>query len=408
MARELQYTVWGGLMSVTRHIAAPEGAAPGRERARRRYRVVAVEDAAGLEKFAPGWDALVAGAPNRVHTVAYAWISSFFEHCLGPGVCSRCLVALDGDAVVGVLPVVLTRKYWSVLTKSQVRPPVNPQTFAADLVCRSEDSDAIVEAMFAALDRMIPSAWEVEFGHISELSPVLSPTACSAYLSFVELDGFGRFVTTGGSFDSYLASLRPHFARNLRRVARKFHRLDGARVERHGGEGAQDEHLEEFLALEASGWKGRRGTAIANDPSLGAFYRDFTRRLRASGWLEWRVLRAEGKAIASQMTARVGGVLYLWKIAYDERYTAYAPGNLLMLDTIEDAFRSPDIDEVNCLTNSAWNEDWNMSVRRYYRVTVWPKRALPFLAGYCRKRAKAAARRVPGARRLRRAMRRSS
>jgi len=395
-------------MSVSRHIAAPEGAAPGRDSDRSGYRVVAVDDDAGLDAFAPGWDALVARAPNRVHTVAFAWISAFFEHCLGLGARGRCLVALDGDAVVGVLPVVFTRKYRSVLTKSEVCPPVSPQTFAADLVCRSEDSDAIVDALFAELDRMTPSAWELEFDHVSELSPVLSPTARAAYLSFVELDGFGRFVSTGGSFESYLASLSPRFARNLRRVERKFHRLGGARVERHAGEHAWEEHLEEFLALEASGWKGRRGTAIANDPSLVAFYRDFTRRLGASGWLEWRVLRAEGRGIASQMTARIGGVLYLWKIAYDERYTAYAPGNLLMLDTIEDAFGSPDIDEVNCLTNSAWNEDWNMSVRRYYRVTVWPKRALPFLAGYCRKRAKAAARRVPWARRLRRAMRRSS
>jgi CelD/BcsL family acetyltransferase involved in cellulose biosynthesis len=408
MARELQHAIWGALMSVYRHIAASEGAAPGRDRARRDYRLVDVDDAAGLDAFAPGWDALVAGAPNRVHTIAHAWISAFFEHCLGADARSRCLVALDGDAVVGVLPVVLTRKYGSVLTKSQVCPPVSPQTFAADLVCRSEDSDAIVDSLFAELDRLIPSAWELEFGHVSELSPVLAPTARAAYLSFVELDGFGRFVSTGGSFDAYLATLRPHFARNLRRVKRKFHRLDGAHIERHAGEGAREEHLDEFLALESSGWKGRRGTAIANDASLVAFYRDFTRRLRASGWLEWRVLRAEGRAIASQMTARIGSVLYLWKIAYDERYTAYAPGNLLMLDTIEDAFRSPDIDEVNCLTNSAWNEDWNMSVRRYYRVTVWPKRVLPFLAGYCRKRAKAAARRVPGVIRLRRAMRRSS
>jgi hypothetical protein len=101
-------------------------------------------------------------------------------------------------------------------------------------------------------------------------------------------------------------------------------------------------------------------------------------------------------------------VMYLWKIAYDEAYSAYAPGNVLLLRAIEHAFESPDIDEINCLTDSPWNRDWNMGHRDYFRVTVWPKRLLPFLAGYCRVRSKMVLKRVPGVRTIHRYMGRAA
>jgi hypothetical protein len=105
------------------------------------------------------------------------------------------------------------------------------------------------------------------------------------------------------------------------------------------------------------------------------------------------------------MAVKIGRVLYLWKIAYDERYRPYAPGNALMLQTIRRAFETGDTDEVNCLTNSAWNRDWNMERRTYYNVTVWPRRLLPFLAGYCRARAKDYLRKAPYAKACYRAVR---
>jgi len=74
-----------------------------------------------------------------------------------------------------------------------------------------------------------------------------------------------------------------------------------------------------------------------------AFYREFARPLYDRGWLQRHTLRAEGKVIASHMAVRIEPVLYLWKIAYDEHYSADAPGNVLMAHTIKSAFESSDI-----------------------------------------------------------------
>ena len=350
-----------------------------------------------LERYATPWDDLVARAPNRVHSISHAWIAAFLAHLVGPDQGYACLLAFADDTLIGAMPLLISRKYFSLLTKSEVCPPTSPETFASDLICRANDADGIIDVMVRALDRFLPSAWELEFHHISECSPVVGyfSNGGSSWLSAVEFDGVGNVVLTTGSFDDYLGSLRTSFARNLRRVDRKIRALPDFEVESLTGERAHAGVLDDFLELEASGWKGKGGTAIREDPRQVAFYRDFTRRMRERGWLEWNVLRAEGKILAAHMAVKIDRVLYLWKIAYDEEYKAYAPGNVLMANTLRTAFESAGTDEVNCLTSTEWNQNWNMTGRRYYNVTVWPKRTLPFFAGYCRKQSKAILGKIP-------------
>jgi hypothetical protein len=356
------------------------------------------------------WDRLAAEAPARVHTISYAWIASFFEHLVEPGADCRCLLVFRGGDLVGVLPFVVTRKYFSAITKTDVCAPTSEQTFASDLVCRCEDSASIIDAMIEALHCFLPGAWELTFHHVSRGSQVVDRFARNGHpaLCHSQFDGYGNFIRTDGSFEEYVRSLKPHFAANLRRVSRKSERLPGFRLDVLTGAQAETRRLEDFLLLEASGWKGRGGTAIKHNAREIEFYRAFTGRLQERGWLEWHVLSAGGHAIAAHMAIRCGRVLYLWKIAYDERYSAYAPGNVLMLRTVERAFESPDIDELNCLTDSPWNRDWNMERREYFKVTVWPKRLVPFVAGYCRSRIKDALKRIPGARSVHRGIRRAA
>lgn len=371
------------------------------------YRIALATTVAEIEPYAAEWDRLVEQAPARIHSIAHAWITSFYEHFVGPTGLCRCILAFDNGALVGAMPLVLSMKHFSFLKKTEVRPPANYQTFAADLVCRSEDADAIIDAMIDTLDRHLPRAWELSFHHVSERSQVVTrfPTASRRVLYCSEIDGYGNFVRIEGSFDGYMSALSPEFARNLKRVSRKLEQLPDYRVDFWNGDTDSGDRVARFLELEGSGWKGKEGTAIICHPNESAFYRDFTRRLDRRGWLRWNELHANGALIASQMAVKIGRVLYLWKIAYDERYRPYAPGNALMLQTIRRAFETGDTDEVNCLTNSAWNRDWNMERRTYYNVTVWPRRLLPFLAGYCRARAKDYLRKAPYAKACYRAVR---
>ncbi len=90
--------------------------------------------------------------------------------------------------------------------------------------------------------------------------------------------------------------------------------------------------MEEFLALEAKGWKGTKRTAMVLDRYRAAFAREAITNLAESDGVRVHTLDLNGKAIASMIVFIVSGEAYTWKTAYDENYAKYSPGKLLMED----------------------------------------------------------------------------
>lgn len=91
--------------------------------------------------------------------------------------------------------------------------------------------------------------------------------------------------------------------------------------------------LEEFLALEASGWKGQsasRGRAILRHRALSGFFRDALTALSARGLADIAVLRSGGRPVAMQVTLISGPTAFTWKTAYDEAFRTFGPGLLLL------------------------------------------------------------------------------
>lgn len=82
---------------------------------------------------------------------------------------------------------------------------------------------------------------------------------------------------------------------------------------------------EEFLALEASGWKAGRG-AFLSEPALTTFMRSATRLLAQAGRCRVYALRLDGRPIAMAIVVESQGRSYWWKIAFDEAYRSQAPG----------------------------------------------------------------------------------
>jgi CelD/BcsL family acetyltransferase involved in cellulose biosynthesis len=90
--------------------------------------------------------------------------------------------------------------------------------------------------------------------------------------------------------------------------------------------------VEDFLALEASGWKGRSGTALASMHGDAEFFRAICSSYRELGRLHLLSLQADGKRVAMACNLRAGDGVFCLKIAFDERWRRYSPGALLVLD----------------------------------------------------------------------------
>jgi CelD/BcsL family acetyltransferase involved in cellulose biosynthesis len=93
--------------------------------------------------------------------------------------------------------------------------------------------------------------------------------------------------------------------------------------------------LDEFLALEASGWKGRAGTALGSKPLDAAYFREMARGCHRAGRLSGTALRLDGRAVAMQVMLSSGPIAHAFKIAYDEALARFSPGVLLALDLVE-------------------------------------------------------------------------
>lgn len=86
-----------------------------------------------------------------------------------------------------------------------------------------------------------------------------------------------------------------------------------------------------FLRVEASGWKGRAGTAMAAGEADRAFLVAACRAARAAGQLHMLALELDGKPIAMKCNFLSGPQAFTFKIAYDEAHARHSPGILLEL-----------------------------------------------------------------------------
>jgi len=93
--------------------------------------------------------------------------------------------------------------------------------------------------------------------------------------------------------------------------------------------------MEQFLLLEAKGWKGRRRSALINDRYRSAFAREAVANLSEVDAVRIHTIDFEGEAIASLVVFIMAGEAYTWKTAYDERLAQYSPGKLLMMKLTE-------------------------------------------------------------------------
>ncbi|MXN64974.1 GNAT family N-acetyltransferase [Stappia sp. GBMRC 2046] len=107
--------------------------------------------------------------------------------------------------------------------------------------------------------------------------------------------------------------------------------------------------FEQFLNLEASGWKGRQGTALGATPERARFAREFVERTARNGNIRIDALFHAGDAIAMLVLVRSLSRIFAWKVAFDEAFARYSPGAQLARSSMRTNLASPGIEEADSL-----------------------------------------------------------
>jgi CelD/BcsL family acetyltransferase involved in cellulose biosynthesis len=128
--------------------------------------------------------------------------------------------------------------------------------------------------------------------------------------------------------------------------------------------------LDEMFALEASGWKGREGTAILSKAEDTRFYRTLAFDAEAAGALRIATLREEGRLLAYEYCVVGQDRILAMKVGYDEARGRLQPGHMVALMNIRDACSDPAISWYDMLGNGMRVAEYKRRFATDY-VTLW-------------------------------------
>jgi len=299
--------------------------------------------------------------PNPATWHSFEAYSVYLETLCSDPSASRVLTLSDGDRVRAIMPLEERRepglgnrlRVWGVPFHDCWRP--------TDVIGPEDDARrALLPAAVEHLKRVPGRPVVLVVGQTS--------TDSVLWEGFVELgadngfffpDGAEFLIPTDMCVDDFMAGLSAKSREVLRRARRLFHEYPDAHCVCAVEPGDIAEEFERFLHVEASGWKSERGTAIAQDPRLVAFYRGLAQRVATDGHVEIRSMHADGKCIASEFAVHLRHRVDGLKSGYDPDYSRLSPGRLLTQQTLEWSCGEDEIELVSGVSAAPWMLMWH-------------------------------------------------
>lgn len=326
------------------HIGATERVAGRRARPVAPARVepaglrVAFESADDVAGHLPAaWDELAAVA-SEPNAFAERWfVVAGLRHLPYPPTL-RILTVRDGARLIGLLPVSIGRRYGRLPVRHVVNWLHHHAFLGAPLV-RAGDEQAFWTAALAALDA---EGWARGFLHVNGLvedGPVHRGLVAAAGAIGRPCDTVHRAVRAqldaGLSPDAYYeANVRKKKRKELKRLAARLAEQGAVAVERLERADQVPGWCEDFLALEASGWKGRGGSALASRPETRGFFRDMLAGAAAAGRLEVLRMTLDDRPVAMLVNFLSPPGAFSFKIAFDEALARFSPGVLIQIENL--------------------------------------------------------------------------
>ncbi len=251
----------------------------------------------------------------------------------------KVIFIFDDSILHGVIPVVRQFGYhgFPVSYFSSWR---HPHSLLCTPLLRRESELQTLKAFFEWLDNANPGGQFMEFRHVSGDGPFFDAVRSLAdgKRALKNVKEFFRpvFLVPLEEKLSYEKILKSDRRKKIRKKMEKLNQEGVVEFEEIGEVADIDAWIEEFLALESSGWKGKAGTALANIPAHKEYFTRVTKEAFRRKRLVFGKLSLNSRAIAMRCGYLSGGTAFMAKIAYDESYSAHSPGVLLEAEALKE------------------------------------------------------------------------
>ena len=307
----------------------------------RSYDVTEISELDGFLGLESEWNELLDDSDSGLPFMRHDWFRIWWKH-FGGGRRLSIIIARREGRLVLAMPLQESRGAWLLLPFITLRSLTNAHSFRYHLaLARGEE-----ESMQAAWKylRKRPRAWHMlqlerfETGLPADRELLLAAKRGKHPVG-VWHGGESPYLRLEGTWESYLASLKPKFRSNLRNRLKRLQQLGPIEFELVRERAACDPALEDAFSIEQSGWKGEEGSAIGSDPALKAFYTEWGEHAADEGWLRLWFLRLNGRRVAFEYDLEFRGTLYCMKIGYEPELQPYAAGQVLKTGVLERAFQ---------------------------------------------------------------------
>ncbi len=247
------------------------------------------------------------------------------------------LTAWEGDRLMALLPVMRPRRALPGVLFSS-RAWTTDYTFSANPVLDAQSVNSAADAIVEGLALLCPSVWTIPTVNIEGPAGVALIAALERRrIPWVSRSDFWRASLTHDlTFEMWMEDVlgtkrRRDLARNRRRLAE----LGTVTHEVHTTGSGLRRGVEAFLTLEASGWKGKRGTALACKPET----RDFALKAFSGEQKACKsrvdLLLLNDRPIAAGVIVFAGETGFTVKGAYEEEYSRFSAGLLLEVEVLK-------------------------------------------------------------------------
>ena len=271
----------------------------------------------------------------------------------------------DGDRLIGIMPLSLYSHYGRMPAR-HVSNWTHYQSFMGTPLIECGLEQTFWRALINLLD---DSDWAVGFLSLTGLNEggavhnALITAAASLNRETPTVYRYERaLLASDDDAETYLNSnIRSKKRKELRRLANRLGELGDVRFTVLKDAADLSKWCDDFLTLEAAGWKGSEGAALANVPTTAQFLRDCISGAHANRRLDFQRIDLDGRAIAMLINFRTPPGSWSFKIAYDEGLARFSPGVLIELENLPHVLGDPEINWMDScavanhpMINSLW------------------------------------------------------
>ena len=323
---------------------SPTEPVPARRRPAGTGTIVEVfEDAAALRALVPDWEALAAEAaepnPFYEHWMLLPALEAYGKESgqkAGADADLRCVAVWDSGKLGALFPLRLERGYRGLPLRALRSWRHRNMLICTPLVRAKSAARCIAALLQSGLAPVIEFDW-VPAGGLFYGALAEAVSACG--LPWTVTGAYARALLVRGR------DPRERFNSNMKNNLRRYEarlgahgKLSPVRLAPGGDVGAW---TEAFMRLEASGWKGREGTALVCREDDRRFVADVFGEAFRRGRLQITGLDLGGRALARHVMISAGEGAFTFKIAYDETYANCSPGVLGEVDNVRQFMELP-------------------------------------------------------------------